>query len=250
MNMNISQYLSRINYHGNLTPSLEVLTNLQKAHVRHVPFENLDIHFGRPLQLDQTYDKVVLRNRGGFCYELNGLFSELLSELGFTIQLVSARVYDKDKGYGFEFDHMAIIVTIDGDEYLTDVGFGEFVFAPLKIVLRSIQKDQRGEFMIDTEDGITLAVKKNIDNEFIPQYVFTKIPRVVSDFMGMCRYHQTSPDSHFTKKRLCSLPTEHGRVSLTGNVLKMTEGDQITEVPVETEEDFERVLWEYFRMRV
>ncbi len=145
--MNTSDYLKRINYTGPLTPNLEVLNKLQKAHLLAVPFENLDIHYGHviDLKVDRSFNKVVKSKRGGFCYELNSLFHELLVQLGFQTKRISARVYDEQKGYGKEYDHMALVVTIDGMEYLADVGFGEFTFHSLKMVQGAMQKDERGD---------------------------------------------------------------------------------------------------------
>ena len=92
-----------------------------------VPFENLDIIYGNSivLKLERIYDKIVKRGRGGFCYELNGMFSWLLRELRYNISLVSARVIKEDGSYGQEFDHLGIIVYIGDKKYLVDVGFGD-----------------------------------------------------------------------------------------------------------------------------
>ena len=83
--MNLHQYLQRIDYKGSLKPSLKTLANLQKQHLLHIPFENLDIAAGVPIELDinRIYKKVIMNKRGGFCYELNRLFCELLTQLGF-----------------------------------------------------------------------------------------------------------------------------------------------------------------------
>ncbi len=92
--MDVAAYLDRINYHGSTDPILETLCALHRAHMLAVPFENLDIPLKRPIVLDQEllFDKLVNRRRGGFCYELNALFSALLREMGFNVQRLSARV--------------------------------------------------------------------------------------------------------------------------------------------------------------
>ena len=90
--MNTKQYLERINYLDPVHPTPEVLTRLQVSHLMNVPFENLDIHNSVKINLANLFDKIVTRRRGGFCYELNGLFYELLTEIGFTVKMVSARV--------------------------------------------------------------------------------------------------------------------------------------------------------------
>lgn len=125
------------------------LRTLQRAHLLAVPFENLDIHWKRPITIDTAkfYDKIVGENRGGFCYELNGAFNALLGSLGFNTRLISARVFNgTDRGP--EYDHAAIIVTIGGDEYLADVGFGAFTAEPLRFVLDDEQTDAAGVFVI------------------------------------------------------------------------------------------------------
>src|SRR5207249_10201564 len=124
--MNTSAYLERIAYRGPLRPSIEALRSLHRKHLLSVPFENLDIHLGRPITLsdDAFCDKIIKRGRGGFCYELNGSFAILLKSLGFKVSMLSARVARKDGGFTPEFDHMTLLVALKG-RWLADVGFGE-----------------------------------------------------------------------------------------------------------------------------
>ncbi len=138
--MDIQKYLSRIDFDKTIDLNRECLSSLQKSHLLNIPFENLDIHQSRKITLDEKglFNKIILENRGGFCYELNGFFYYLLKEFGFNVRLISGRVYDKKKGYGKEFDHMALIVFLNNTEYLVDVGFGEFVFNPFEILLEVI----------------------------------------------------------------------------------------------------------------
>jgi N-hydroxyarylamine O-acetyltransferase len=246
--VNKSTYLERIKYTGSLDPTLEVLGRLQEAHLENIPFENLDIHSGVPIELniEKIYNKIVLNKRGGFCYELNGLFYELLLDLGFTARRVSARVFDKSKGYGLEFDHLAIIVEIDGTYYLSDVGFGEFSFSPLKLETGIVQKDVRGNFLIQEYDKDYLLVSSVGKGILSPQYIFSTRAREFKEFSDMCHYHQTSPESHFTKGLLISRPTPEGRISLTQDLLKIREGDTITETPLGGMEMFRDMLKKYF----
>ncbi|MCG8329250.1 MAG: arylamine N-acetyltransferase [Chitinophagales bacterium] len=246
--MNISYYLNRINYTGALAPNLEVLNHLQKQHLLNIPFENLDIHTNTTIKLDTSliYDKIINRKRGGFCYELNGLFYQLLGKLGFTVRMISARVYDKEKGYGQEYDHLAIMTLIDGEEFLTDVGFGEFVFHPLKFKEGVIQEDERGPFFIDQYESDYYRVNKLKDGESIPQYIFTIKSRSYREFEEMAHYHQTNPASHFTHKRFLGIPTENGRITLVNNKLKIIRGDVIEERII-NEDEYDQVLRKYFK---
>src|SRR6187397_3354830 len=108
--MDFQSYLQRINYRGEQTPTAATLRELHRAHLLTVPFENLDIHLGRPIVLEQgaLFDKIVRRRRGGFCYELNGLFAALLYKLGFDVTMLSAGVARADGSYGPEFDHLTL----------------------------------------------------------------------------------------------------------------------------------------------
>ena len=113
--MDVPAYLNRINYHGGLMPNAETLCGLHTAHLLAVPFENLDIHLGRPIVLeeDALFDKIVTRRRGGFCYELNGLFAGLLRELGFDVTRLAAGVINSTGDFSPIFDHLTLMVTLD-----------------------------------------------------------------------------------------------------------------------------------------
>ena len=249
--MNRQKYLDRIHFTGTPEPTLEVLQRLQKLHLLNIPFENLDIHYGPGIQLDteSIFKKVVENNRGGFCYELNELYLQLLRSIGFVTRRVSARVWDSVKGYGQEYDHLVIIVTIEEREYLTDVGFGEFAFGPLRLEMNKIQHDERGDFVFDQYDEEYIRVSKIENGERVPQYIFRNIEREYSEYEGMCNYHQTSPDSHFTRKKLISLPTENGRITLTSHKLRIKEGDHMKDKLIRNDEQFEDELWRHFKIK-
>src|SRR5579863_6683126 len=130
--MDIDAYLRRIEYDGPRRPSATALHDLHRQHLFTVAFENLDIPLGTQIRLDLSliYHKIVELRRGGFCYELNGLFCELLSALGFRVQMLSARVRREDGGFGPEFDHMLLKVELD-EPWLVDVGFGDSFVDPI-----------------------------------------------------------------------------------------------------------------------
>ncbi|HEV8507181.1 MAG TPA: arylamine N-acetyltransferase, partial [Chitinophagaceae bacterium] len=208
--METQKYFERIEYRGNVVPTIDVLKTLQKNHLLRIPFENLDIHYKIPIELNlaSIFAKIVIRRRGGFCYELNGLFHELLNSIGFNVNMVSARVFDqKQQNFSPEFDHLAIIAKIDSTDYLVDVGFGEFAFSPLKIGLNTIQHDGRGSFKIEKYDDLYYVVTRQAGEEWVPEYIFTLKNRDFGEFNDMCHYNQTSPLSHFTQNKFCSLAT-------------------------------------------
>lgn len=251
--MNIEKYLARIDYKGPTSPTLEVLKTLLNKHLLSVPFENLDIHYKVPIELnlEKIFDKVVNRGRGGFCYELNGLFYDLLRTIGFEVKMISARVFSQ-KGQDFspEFDHLAIIARVNSRDYLVDVGFGEFALEPLVIQLNEKQIDKRGVFMIGKHDDTYYEVKNLLDEKWLSVYMFSLKKRDLGEFQERCLYQQTSPESHFTQNKLCSLATDKGRITLTAQHLKIREQDKTTEVKISSETEFLSCLEKFFGIRL
>ena len=213
--LNVTAYLDRINYRGSLLPNAETLGRLQVAHLLSVPFENLSIHRKEPIVLEDEalFNKIVKRRRGGFCYECNGLFAALLRALGFDVAMLSARVANAAGVFGPDFDHMTLLVSLD-ERWLTDVGFGDSFREPLRLDERSEQVQGKRAYRIDT-DGAEFTLMQRDDEEWKAQYRFNLAPHEYADYEAMCRYHQTSPESHFTRSRICSLATTAGRISLS-----------------------------------
>jgi N-hydroxyarylamine O-acetyltransferase len=159
-------------------------------------------------------------------------------------------VYGAERGYGPEFDHMVILATVDDQKFLVDVGFGEFAFSPLPMVMDEVWHDQRGDFVIHINEDRNFVVHKISEGKLIPQYVFSETERITDEFEKMCLYHQTSPDSHFTQKRLCSLPTEEGRITLSGDKLRITNKESVTEYDLASEKEVHEALEKYFSIVV
>ena len=214
----VKEYLERIHAPRPAGPGTDGLRSLHAAHLHTVPFENLSIHLGEVIRLDQEalLDKLLARTRGGFCYELNGGFALLLGALGFDVTMLAARVFAGDD-LGPPFDHL--VLRVDTPEpWLADVGFGKHSLYPLRLNDRSAQDDPDGQFTVtETPDG---DVDVSLDGK--PQYRVELRPRRIRDFEPMCWWHQTSPKSHFTRSLTCSLRTETGRVTLTDRLLKET----------------------------
>ncbi|HKI00782.1 MAG TPA: arylamine N-acetyltransferase [Thermoanaerobaculia bacterium] len=246
--MDIRAYLDRIRYRGPLTLTAETLRALEIAHLQAVPFENLSIHARQPVVLDDEslFDKVVVRRRGGFCYELNGLFAALLRALGFQVAMLSAGVARADGTFGPDFDHMALLVTLE-ERWLADVGFGDSFRDPLRLDERGEQPEGPRAFRIDEDGGHLLLLRRDGAGEpWQKQYRFTPQPYEYADYAGMCRYHQTSPESHFTQRTLCSLATPEGRVTLSGMRLITSRGGERHERALESEEERAALLRELF----
>ncbi len=249
--MNKQNYLRRINIvETNLPVTLKTLQILQRAHLLQVPFENLDIHWKRPIILDaeKFYAKIVGERRGGFCYELNGLFNELLKNLDFSSRLISARVVRADGEPGAEFDHLAILARLGDEEYLVDVGFGDFTAEPLRFILDIEQRDANGAFIIRKFDEDYFEVVKKDGEKWRGEYVFKNLERGLPEFAEMCRFHQTSPESHFTRGKVCSLMTLKGRQTLTDRKFVEIVAGEKSETEVDSEEIFNRILKREFNI--
>jgi len=253
MEMDRDAYISRISMAPGDSISLnrDGLDLLQWGHLVTVPFENLDIHWKRPIILDTNrfYQKIVGDKRGGFCYELNGLFETLLRSMGFETRLVSARPFSKETGFGPEFDHAAIIVSLGDAEYLVDVGFGDFAAGPLKIVVGAEQTDREGTFRISSVENDVLVVEKKKGDGWIPEYMFSMQGRDLAEFEGMCDFQQYSPESHFTKGKICSVLTLNGRKTLTDRSYIVTTKGERVETPVRSDTEFNEILMREFGIR-
>jgi len=242
--MNIDAYLRRIEYDGPRAVTSETLRGLHRQHLFTVPFENLDIPLGYPIRLDfrQIYEKVVTRRRGGFCYELNGLFGELLTAMGFPVKMLSARVRREDGGFGPEFDHMLLKVQLE-EPWLVDVGFGDSFVDP--IVFRAGGADQvNGHRYLVLAAGDEWQLLREDEKGQVPLYAFRDVARGLNDYREMCRFHQVSPESHFTKSWICSRATPEGRITLANMRLIVSRGGSREEVELSTPGDLRRCLRE------
>jgi N-hydroxyarylamine O-acetyltransferase len=248
--MNTNAYLKRIGYCGSLDVTPETLRQLQLAHLRAVPFENLSIHSSEPIVLSEhaLFEKIVTRRRGGFCYELNGLFASLLRDLGFKVEMLSAAVMGRDGEFGPEFDHMTLLVTMD-KRWLVDVGFGDSFIEPLRLDEREEQlQGTRAYRMVEEKEHFAMLQKVG-SGEWRAQYRFTLTPHQFVDYEDMCHFHQTSPLSHFTQGKICSKLTEDGRLTISEMKLITTRGEEREESELSGQDEYNAVLLEKFGIR-
>jgi N-hydroxyarylamine O-acetyltransferase len=215
----VDAYLARIGGDRPASPDPAALRELQQRHLRTVPFENLSIHLGEEIVLDDAalVAKLVDRRRGGFCYELNGAFAALLTALGYRVTMLAARVLLFPGQPGPLFDHLALRVETP-EPWLVDVGFGSFTRYPLRLDQRGDQPDPEGTFQVVEREYGDLEVLQ--DGQ--PQYRLEARPRVLADFEPTCWWQRTSPKSHFTHSLTCSRLTGEGRITLSGNRLIRT----------------------------
>jgi len=222
--VDIDAYLDRIAAKRPPTVDGPALAELHERHLATVPFENLDIQLGVPIELDE--DRLVAKvigGRGGFCYELNGAFAALLRALGAEVTLLSAGVYGPS-GLGPPFDHMVLRVDLD-QPWLADVGFGRHSIHPLRLSERGDQADPGGTFRLVDAGGGDLDVLR--DGK--PQYRVEARARRLADYAPTCWWQQTWPSSHFRAGPVASLQTAGGQVTVAGRTLIRTVGTDRTE---------------------
>jgi N-hydroxyarylamine O-acetyltransferase len=165
------------------------------------------------------------------------------------VTLLSARVARANGGEGPEFDHLALRVDLDGP-WLADVGFGESFVEPLRLETGTEQLDPAGTFRLVEDGGRWHLQKAEPDGSWKPQYSFSLHPRRLEEFAGMCHYHQTSPESSFTQKRVCSRATPEGRITLSEMKLILTNKDQRVERAFASEKEWLTTLDDQFGIRL
>jgi N-hydroxyarylamine O-acetyltransferase len=220
-------YLRRLGASARPEPDLEALAGLMERHLRTVPFENLDVMAGtaRPLGTDTVLQKIVAQGRGGFCYELNEAFRALLEHLGFAVRRIEARVWQAAaQRFGAPFDHLCLVVSLPEGEFLVDVGYGDSNRAPLRLPADQVS---------DVSGDYTLAPVREgfwrLSRDSLPLYEMTVAGQPLDAFAPMCRYHQTSPESAFSKGLICTRATATGRVTLSRDRLIVVESGRRTE---------------------
>lgn len=238
--LSLARYLDRIGYNGSLDPDLETLTAIHRAHLRAIPYENLDIHLGRTLSLDleAQFAKLVLDRRGGWCYEMNAVLAWALGELGIRIRMVSGAVGRSSRGDQVEGNHLVLIGELD-QLYLVDVGFGDGPLEPLPL---TPGRYRLGWLEFRLVESAGRWVLHNHPFGGAPEFDFTLAPRRIPDFAAKCHELQTSPDSGFVKTTVCQRYEDDGLVSLRGAVLRTVTRSGQHEQDVTSQDEYQGVL--------
>ena len=250
--MDRSAYLARIGYEGALTPSIETLQSLHRAHVMTVPFENLDIHLGRPISLDPAdlFRKIVVDRRGGYCFELNGLFALLLEDVGFAVTRLAARVL-----YGAEGvrprSHQLLRVQLGEAAWIADVGFGgNGLLEPLRMADGQVEQQGTDRFRLVAQEREGYLLQCDMDRVWTNLYSFALDSWLPIDYTFANYYHSHSPDSLFMQRRICTMPTPEGRTTLMDNLLKLRGREGTQELEVTSEDEGRQLLQEHFGLTV
>jgi len=198
-------YLNRIGA-GYEKPSLDYLFELQKKHVSRIPFENIDIVCDVKLSLetDNLKRKILDNKFGGFCYELNWLFYQLLIDLGFNVSLMKGQVYSARGIPGPEFDHLCLKVDIENEAWLVDVGYGKGFIHPLKINHGYIFSDDKTDFQVASIGKDRFEIRRVVGNKLDSMYFFDVENQSIESFYEQFDFKQCSAQSPFRKKLVCA----------------------------------------------
>ena len=242
----MQDYLARIGFDGPVTVDLETLSALQAAHMTAVPFENISVWRGEPVDTDIAWSipKIVEHGLGGWCFELNGAFAALLESLGFSVHRLGAAVLLD--GPNQVVDHLCLEVMVD-QPYLVDVGFGESFTKPLRLNDRDPQDGGIATFQFfDSAQGLTLT--KHEDGVPTPQYRFRRVALTMADFDEASTRLQEDKTLHWSTKPFATKLVDGGpeRITLLKDRLKLHGGSQTTETPV-AQDRWEDELQAHFR---
>ena len=246
--MDVRSYLGRINCEGVHFPTVQVLHALHLAHVLAVPFENLDNFLGRPVSLEPAdlFAKIVTAKRGGYCFELNGLFSLLLEATGFPVTRLIARVRYGSKP-PYPRSHQVLMVKVDGEPWLVDVGFGgNGLLEPIPLVLGTRVRQCSEEFKLTALESDEYLLQCLVHDEWKSLYSFTLEPCQPVDYQYPNYFHSHSSESRFMQRRICTIPTKEGRKTLVDQSLSIRRNGKTEKVVADSDAAYVRLLHEHF----
>lgn len=253
--LQIQQYLRKLQL-NDFEPAvnLATLTKLQDAHLKYIPYENFDCLNGKitSLKRQDMFNKVIMHNRGGICFELNGLYNWLLESLGFDVSSYSARFIDKMETYQLR-RHRVMCVALGDKRYLTDVGVNsESPRVPLEITEGLIQSDGISQYKFTrSEFWGWLLWQKERGKIWKRLFGFTEEPQIDKDFITASFWCDAHPDSPFIKSKKLSIFREDCNITIRGNYLKFYLGGRVKyRYKINTGAELKEILWEYFVINV
>jgi len=229
-NFSLHTYFDRIGFTGEPRADLAGVTDMMRLQLFSVPFENLDVQAGKgiSLQPEAIVDKLVGRRRGGYCYEVNGLFAMALQALGIPYRFVAARpmIYPVARPR----THMALVVRLDDADWLIDLGFGaNGIRAPLRLDETGVEVRQDFDtYVLGRPNEREYLLRARVNGEWANQYSFDLSHQEWIDFMPANYLNSTHPDSLFVQKLLVMLQHPEGRTILFDGRLKTRVRGKVT----------------------
>lgn len=220
-NFTLPHYFDRIGFQGEPRPDLATIAEIMRCQLQAVPFENLDVQAGKPISLvpEDIVAKIIERQRGGYCYEVNGLFAMALTALGVDYRFVGCRpmTYPARRPR----THMAILARFDGEEWLCDTGFGSYgMRAPMRLRDAGEVRQDHDRFQLAPVDAREYRFRAWVDGDWADQYGFDLSHHEWVDFLPANWLNSTHPDTLFKQRLIVMRQTPEGRVILSGDRLK------------------------------
>ena len=235
--LNLDAYLGRIDYQGPRVPSVAALNAIHLAHATRIPYENLDVLLGKPIRLDlpSIEAKLVLGGRGGYCFEQNKLLAVALRALGFSVELLAARVRYRYR-ITMPRTHMVLLVTAEGKQYLADVGFGAYgLLLPVPFLAGAESRQHAWTFRLHNEPRLWVMQSRR-ENTWEDLYAFSLDPQEMIDYEMANYYTSTHPDSRFVHTPTAQKMSTESRYLLRNRELLTDDGKIVTTRAVQDEE--------------
>ena len=248
--MDLKAYFGRIGYVGEPRADLATLRALHRAHLLAIPYENLDVQLGRPVMLDDdaAFEKIVGRGRGGWCYEMNGLFAAVLEEIGFKVTRVAGAVMREAMGDIVLGNHLVLLVHVDGEPWIADVGLGDGSLDPF--VLRAGPFSVAGyRFGLARLDRMWWRFQ-NHEQSGARSFDFIPEPSLPGVLAAHCEWQQTAPESTFVMNLIVQRFTGQEILRLHGRVLRTLRPHSTRERVLSSADDLVRVLDRQFGLDV
>jgi N-hydroxyarylamine O-acetyltransferase len=254
--MNLDAYYKRIGFDGPAEVSLNVLKELHLLHPKSIPFENLNPFLGIPVKLDleSLHKKLIQDGRGGYCFEQNLLFKEVLQTMGFRVMGLAARVlWNRDETEITSRGHMLLLVEAEEKQYIADVGFGGLgTTAPLLLEPDIEQQTPHELYKIEESFG-EYILRSFMKGEWKALYRFGMEEHFLQDYEVTNWYLSNHPESHFVTGLIAARPEidPARRYALKGNQLSIHTLEEGTEKrTLNTADELKEVLENYFRIRL
>ena len=248
----IDRYLERIGFDGPINHDGDTLDRLIWAHISTVPFESLDLHeYGvvPSLNVDDLYEKFVVNRRGGYCFEQNTLFGQLLNDLGFPTYGTVVRLLGPPGFPLFPYSHKGLVSEAEGKAWYCDVGYGGP--GPKGVVeIRDGEQVVGGVTFRGTIRPNDFFIERKTDDGWVNVLYFAQRAIEPIDFEPLNFYCAMRPDSNFRLNRIVNLTLPDGSKALSGKHFTLRVGGTVTERDVETPEELEELLHEEFGITI
>jgi len=249
--MLIESYFKHIRLNKTKTISYSSLKQIHKHHLLSIPFENIDIISQIPLSMNpsEIMKKITTGKRGGICFETNSLLFSVLQELGFNVSFISTKFWNEEKKcWNPEFSHLSLLVKIDDQNYLADVGIGGGFLEPLLLRDHYVYSDSNGSYRMIKQDDSNFILQKF--NGIWKDLLFISIiPKQLQQFEEQFHYFQTSNETIFTQYKIVNLLTNEGRISLSDHQLKVTKNHRICITEIKSQDEWQSIFNNLFNQK-